>query len=156
MRWILHRAAIVGVAAAGLSTAIAAPPPPPPPGAIERADAIIAMPREGDLAGYMARFARDVTLTERDAVVARGRDALARYFEDHRQLRITVLDVSYGNPIMVAERVSTIPDGRDPRAIYDCCFWARVATYHLNAAGEVDRIAFIENDAYWGRPEAPR
>ena len=33
--------------------------------------------------------------------------------------------------------------------VYDCFFWARVASYHLSSDGKVDRVIFLENGAYW-------
>lgn len=144
------------VGGAGVDRAAAAPPPPPPPGAIDRANAILQMPRQGDLAPYISQFADDVTLVDKGQILARGRDELGRYLRDRQRLTITLLDASYGNPIMASESVSNMPDAGVPGVVYDCCFWARVATYHLNDAGKVDRVEFIENGAYWGRPERPR
>lgn len=147
-------AVTAGLLVAGSSGA--APPPPPPPGAIERAEAVLHVPRYGDLAPYVDRFSRNVVLDDGTTSPVRGQDALLRYLHERQLLRVDVLDVSYGNPIMAAERVSNFPDNPRPGVVYDCCFWARIAIYHLDEAGKVDRVQFVENGAFWGPPERPR
>jgi hypothetical protein len=149
----------LAAATAGLVVARAsgaAPPPPPPPGAIERAEAVLHVPRHGELAAYVDRFSRNVVLDDGVAPPVRGHDALLRYLRERQLLRVEVLEVSYGNPIMAAERVSNFPEDPRPGAVYDCCFWARMAIYHLDEGGRVDRVQFVENGAYWGPPERPR
>ena len=156
MRPVLITGLLLVVVASGIGVSSAAPPPPPPPGAIGRADAILRAPRRGDLAGYVGQFADDATLIEKGQIVARGKGELLRYFQEHQRLTVTVLDASYGNPIMASESVSNMPDAAVPGVVIDCCFWARLATYHLDDAYKVDRIEFIENGATWGTSENPR
>lgn len=133
----------------------AAPPPPPPPGAVEKADSIVSPPTEAGLATYVNLFTPDVGVFEGDKKVSSTRAEFLAYLRSQTGLHFKVLHVSYGNPILVAETVSNFPEVRQPGAVYDCCFWARVATYHLAAGGGVDRVVFLENGAYWGPPERP-
>lgn len=137
------------------SQLIAAPPPPPLPEAIERASAIVTPPDASELVEYSKRFAENVSVREGDKSVASTRAEFLSYLQARTGLHIRPLHISYGNPILVAETVSNIPGHREPNVVYDCCFWARVASYHLSAGGQVDRVVFLENGAYWGPPEKP-
>lgn len=140
---------------APLHALAAAPPPPPPPGAIEKAAAIVVPPTEAGLSDYANLFTEDVSVFEGDRRVAGNRAELLAYLRARTGLHFKVLHVSYGNPILVAETVSNFPDVRQPGVVYDCCFWARVATYHMAPGGGVDRVVFLENGADWGPPEKP-
>ena len=133
----------------------AAPPPPPKPGAVEKATAIVIPPSEGGLPDYANLFTENVSVFEGDRKVAGNRAEFLDYLRARTGLHFKVLHVSYGNPILVAETVSNFPEVRQPGVVYDCCFWARVATYHLAPGGGVDRVVFLENGAYWGPPEKP-
>jgi hypothetical protein len=96
-----------------------------------------------------------VSVFEGDKKVASTRAEFLSYLQARTGLHIHPLHISYGNPILVAESVSNIPVSPKPGVIYDCCFWARVASYHLTSGGHVDRVVFLENGAYWGPPEKP-
>jgi hypothetical protein len=138
-----------------LGASSAAPPPPPPPGAIERATAIVLPPDENGLADYANLFAEDVVIFEGDKKMASTRAEFLSYLRARIGLHVKPLHISYGNPILVAETVSNFPRNPMPGVVYDCCFWARVASYHLARNGRVDQVRFLENGAYWGPPEKP-
>ena len=146
---------VAGVAFLQPLSASAAPPPPPPPGAVEKATAIVVPPSADGLADYAKLFADNVSVFEGDKKVAGDRTEFLSYLRARTGLRIKPLHVSYGNPILVAETVSNFPRDRVPGVVYDCCFWARVASYHMDSGGLVDRVVFLENGAYWGLPEKP-
>ena len=79
--------------------------------------------------------------------MVQGRRKLLSYLKERTGLHARILHVSYGNPIMVAETISNFPTDPKPGVVYDFCFWARLATYHMSPGGLVDRVTFLENGA---------
>jgi len=134
--------------------AVAAPPPPPPPGAIARAANIISVPTEDDLPRYLRLFSENVSVFENDKLVAAGASAWAAYLKRRISLHHKTLKISYGNPIMVVETLDDM-SWHGPDVVQDCCWWARVAIYHLGDDGRVDTVRFTENNSFWGPPEHP-
>lgn len=122
--------------------------PPPHPAQIEQATKIVVPPRANDLKDYANLFADHVLVFENDKKVAGSRAEFLTYLRARTNLNVTVLHLSVGNPILVAERVADFPPPR-PGVVNECCFYARIASYHLAPDGKVDRVVFIGNGLGW-------
>ena len=107
------------------------------------------------MADYVKLFADDVVVVEGDTKVASNRAEFLAYLRARPSMNVRPLRVSYGNPILVVESVNNYPDHWEQATVRDCCSWARVASYHLDPGGLVDRVLFLGNGTYWGRPEHP-
>jgi hypothetical protein len=153
---MMHRFAVSvlsGLMVVVPSQLFAAPPPPPPPGAFQKATAIAIQPKEDGLADYTKLFADDVVVLEGDKKVASDRAGFLTYLRARARLHQKVLHLSIGNPILVVETISDFPEHPPAGVFYDCCYWARIASYHLDSSGKVDRVLFLQNGSYWGAPE---
>lgn len=122
--------------------------PPPAPGEVEKAMAIVVPPKASHLADYVGLFAGRVAVFDNDKKVASTRAEFLTYLRARENLDVKVLHLSVGNPILVAETVADFPEPR-PGVVNECCFYARLATYHLGPGGKVDRVFFIGNGAVW-------
>lgn len=149
------RVAIVPLLLVLAGPSVGAPLPPPPPGAVERANAILNPPIADGLPAYGSLFADDVKVFDNNHLVASSRQEWLAYLRPQLSLRVIPHRVSYGNPIMVAETVSSMPEHVTPGVVIDCCGWARIVLYHLGEDGRVKDVSFFENGTYWGPPESP-
>jgi len=122
--------------------------PPPAPGEVEKAMRIVVPPKPNQLADYVSQFADRVAVFENNKKVAGSRAEFLSYLRARKNLDVKVLHLSVGNPILVAETVADFPETR-PGVVYECCFYARLATYHLGPSGRVDWVFFIGNGAVW-------
>ena len=136
------------------SAAASAPPPPPPPGAMERANAIATLPTKASLEAYLVLFASDVQAFMNGKRVADGREQWRTWLSGRLGLHNRAVRISYGDPIMVTETLSNITY-QGGGVVQDCCFWARVAIYDLDADGRAKVVRMFENETYWGPPEHP-
>jgi hypothetical protein len=109
----------------------------------------------GQIDGYAALFRDDVKVYENDQQVANNRGEWIAYLKVHAGVHSTVLKMSYGNPIMVAETLNNI-SYRGPNVVQDCCIWARIALYHLDQEQRVDVVRFQTNGSFWGSPGQPQ
>lgn len=126
----------------------AVPLPPPVPSEVQRAMEIVVPPRGGRLSHYVNLFAGRVIVLENGKKVASTRAEFLTYLKARTGSDIAVRDLSVGNPILVAESVADFPKPRIG-AVYECCFYARIASYHFASNGKVDRVSFVGNGLGW-------
>lgn len=131
----------------------AAPLPPPHLARLAQAIAIAVPPKESSLTDYVNLFAEDIVVLDDDKQVASTRPEFLSYLRARTGLHVKVLQLSYGNPILVAEEVDNFREPR-PDVVQDCCFWARLASYHFGPSGLVDRVLLIGNEMGWASAEA--
>lgn len=92
-------------------------------------------------------------MLEDEKKVASTRAEFLSYLRARTGLHVKVLQLSYGNPILVAEEVDNFREPQ-PDVVQGCCFWARLASYHFRPNGLVDRVLLIGNEGDWSSTEA--
>ena len=87
-------------------------------------------PRENSLSNYVNLFTEGVVVLEDEKKVASNRAEFLSYLRARTGLHVKVLQLSYGNPILVAEEVDNFREPQ-PDVVQGCCFWAGLASLRI-------------------------